>query len=120
MPLLMGSNEAVSETHANRQWEIHVAGIRALQHLAENALQRLLRLALEAQGIQADVVWRFAELRGSEALRDAQTEQLRIANARAKFTAGWISQDEAAQEIVGHAAVSAPRVESRMSDLSGA
>jgi len=111
MPLLMGSNEAVSETHANRQWEIHVAGVKALQHLAEQLLERLLTLALEMQGIQAVVRFRFAELRASEQFRDAQTEAMRIANARAKYEAGWVGQNEAAQEVTGHPAdAPAPRV----------
>ena len=103
MPLLMGSNEAVSETHANRQWEIHVAGIKALQHLAEQMLEHFLTLALQMQGLRAVVRFRFAELRASEELRDAQTAAAKIANARDKYMLGWISQDEAAQEIVGHA-----------------
>ena len=77
MPLLMGSNEAVSETHANRQWEIYVAGIKALQHLAEQMVERLLTLALQMQGLRAVVSFRFAELRASEQLRDAQTEAAR-------------------------------------------
>jgi len=103
MPLLMGSNEAVSETHANRQWEIHVAGIKALQHLAEQMLSHLLTLALEAQGARVVVELRFAELRESEALRDAQAESAVIDNAMRKYLAGWISQDEAALEVTGHA-----------------
>lgn len=103
MPLLMGSNEAVSETHANRQWEIHVAGIKAVQHLAEQMIERLLTLALQMQGLRAMVTFRFAELRASEEFRDAQTMAARIANARDKYMLGWISQDEAALEIVGHA-----------------
>jgi hypothetical protein len=102
MPLLMGSNEAVSETHANRQWEIHAAGIKALQHLAEQMLERLLTLALQMQGQRAVVEFRFAELRASEAYRDAQTAALVIDNARQKYLAGWIGQDEAAMEAVGH------------------
>jgi len=104
MPLLMGSNEAVSETHANRQWEIHAAGIKALQHLAEQMLERLLTLALQMQGLRAVVEFRFAELRASEAFRDAQTAALVIENAKNKYLYGWASQDEAAQEAVGHPA----------------
>jgi hypothetical protein len=104
MPLLMGSNEAVSETHANRQWEIHVAGIKSLQHYCEKLLQRLFQLALQAQGIQADVEFRFSELRASEMLRDAQTEAIQISNAKAKYDNGWISQDEASEEVTGSAA----------------
>jgi len=116
MPLLMGSNEAVSETHANRQWEIHVAGIKALQHLAEQMLGHLLTLSLQMQGLRTVVEFRFAELRASEMLRDAQTEAQRIENAKQKYLAGWVSQEEAAAEVVGHAP---DRPEPRVIDIVG-
>ena len=116
MPLLMGSNEAVSETHANRQWEIHVAGIKALQHLAEQLIEHLLTTALQMQGLRAVVEFRFADLRASEQLRDAQTEAMRIENAKGKYLAGWISQEEAAQEVTGHAA---DRSQPRVIDIVG-
>lgn len=104
MPLLLGIHDATTETNANRQWEIQIAGIKSLQHLAETMLERLFRLALQAQGIQAEVVFRFAEVRVAELLRDAQVEQLQIDNASKKYQAGWISQDEASEEITGHPA----------------
>lgn len=111
MPLMMGSNEAVAETHANRQYELYNAGIEALQHLVEQMLERLLRLALEAQGIRAKVKFRFAQLRASERVRDAQAEALEIENAARKYEMGWYSQDEAAEEVTGHKAdVATPRV----------
>ena len=75
MPLLFGVNEGASETHANRQWEVHVAGIKSLQHLCESLLEHLLTVALQAQGIQANVEFRFSELRAAELLRDAQVER---------------------------------------------
>lgn len=104
MPLLMADTAGASEANANRQWEVHAAGIKALQHLAESLLERLLTLALRAQGLRATVKFRFAELRAAELLRDAQTEKLQIENARAKYDAGYVSQDEAAESVVGHAA----------------
>lgn len=104
MPLLLGINQSTTETNANRQWEIQAAAVKSLQHITETVLERLLTLSLEAQGIAAAVRFRFAELRAAEQLRDAQTERLRIINAREKYAAGWISQDEAALEITGHAA----------------
>lgn len=100
--LLMDTASSASETDSNRRWEIHAAGIKSLQHYAENLLESLLTLALEAQGIQADVRWRFAELRAAEELRDAQTDAMKVANARAKYEAGYYSQDEASNEAVGH------------------
>jgi hypothetical protein len=81
-----------------------------MQHLLETLLEGLLTLALQAQGIRATVRFRFAELRAAELLRDAMTEQLNIANASALYAAGWISQDEAAEMVVGHPAdAPAPR-----------
>ncbi len=104
MPLLMGMESASGETHANRQWEIQAAGIKSIQHQAETLLGRLFGLALQAQGIDAEVVVRFAELRAAEMMRDAQTETMQIDNARKKYDAGWISQDEASEEVTGHKA----------------
>lgn len=110
MPLLMATNQTGTETQSNREWEVHVAGIKAIQHLCESLLEHLCTLALRAQGIPAVVQWRFAELRAAEMLRDATTEGLRITNERNKFAAGWTSQNEASQAITGHAAdVPAPR-----------
>ena len=104
-PMMMGINEATTETHATQQWEIHAAGIRSIQHRIENALERLLSLALQAQGVRADVEFRFAELRASEAERDARTEAARIANEITKRDQGWITNDEAAMAITGRPAV---------------
>lgn len=104
IPLLHGATEGTSEANANRQWEIHVAGIKSIQHLVESMLESLLGLALRAKGIQARVQWKFAELRAAEMLRDAQTEKLRIDNEVRKYNQGWTTQDEGALAITGHVA----------------
>lgn len=101
-PLLMAMNDGLSEASANRLWEAHLQGVKAIQHLCEDLLEHLLSLALQAQGIAASVRFRFAENRASEMMRDAQTERLRIENARAKYAAGWVSQEEASLEVTGH------------------
>lgn len=96
MPLLMGVTDGVSEANANRQWDIHMAGIRSIQQLAENLLSRLLTLAIQAQGIAGVVQFRFAEVQAGQRERNATVEALEIANASARYAAGWISQDDAA------------------------
>lgn len=105
MPLTMGITDGVSEANANRQWEINAAGIKAIQHLAENGLSAVLRVMLEAGGIQATVEVRFAELRASEMMRDAQTEQLTIANAVEKRNQNFIDQNRASNLVTGEDAV---------------
>lgn len=114
MPLMMGITDGVSEANANRQWEIHVAGIKSLQHLGESLLEHLLSQALQSQGIPAVAQFRFSELRAAEMLRDEQVRQLNVQNTMLEFEAGWISQDEAAQKVVGHDAVEKqPRADTR-------
>lgn len=96
-PLMMAMPDGMSEANANRQWEVHSAGVKALQHLCEGLLEHLLAIVLRVQGIQAVVQFRFAELRAAELHRDALVEQLNIENARAQYDHGWIDQDTAAQ-----------------------
>lgn len=111
MPLLLGIDESTTDANANRQWEIQAAGIKSIQHLCETMLEHLLGLALQAQGIQAVVKFRFAELRAAEMLRDAMTEQIQIQNEISKYNQGWNSQDAASQAVTGHDADQpAPRV----------
>ena len=104
IPLLHGATDGTSEANANRQWEIHVAGIKSVQHLVESLLESLLTQLLRAKGSQATVTWRFAELRAAEMLRDAQTEKLRIDNEVRKYSQGWTAQDEGSLAITGHVA----------------
>jgi hypothetical protein len=105
MPLMLGITETTGDVQSNRQFEIFAAGIKSIQHYAETMLGRLFTLALEAQGIQANVTFTFAELRAAEELRDAQTETMRIANAKTKRDEGWQTQDESSIEITGTPAV---------------
>ncbi len=119
MPLSMGSVEGISEANATRQWELEVAGIKSFQHLCEGMLERLFGLALQMAGLPAVVEVRFAELRAAELLRDAQVETLRVKNAREKYNAGWITQDEASMDVTGHpAAEPEPRTAAINGDLA--
>src|SRR3990172_13415403 len=104
MPLLMGLQEGGSETHSNRQWELHAAGIKSIQHLLEAMMEKLLSVALRAQGLQATVQFRFAELRASEMLRTPKTEAMQIANKKEKYLQGWPTQDEGSVAVPGHEA----------------
>lgn len=103
MPLTLGRGyQTGSETQANRQWEVHAAGIKAIQHLNETLLGGFFGLALRVQGFRAEVRLRFAELRAAEMLRDEQTRALRNQNALFEYLMGWESHEAAALNAVGH------------------
>lgn len=103
-PFMMAISESTTETQANRQYEQWLASVRAAQHLAESAIEQILRYALQINGILADPQFRFQQDRKSEVLRDEQGEQLKITNARARLAAGWTSQDEESLTVTGHEA----------------
>ena len=100
-PLLMGITDGVSEANANRQVDLYLMSVRSMQHLVENLLERLLTLALQAQGVAGVVRWRFAEAQGLQRLRDAQVSEIETRVAREQYAAGWIGQDEAARRGAG-------------------
>jgi hypothetical protein len=102
MPLLMGITDGVSEANANRQWEIHAAGVKTVQHYAETLLGRLLSLALQVQRIAARVRVRYAEVRAAEELRDAQTFLLKLKSAELAERLGYFTADEAAEYATRH------------------
>jgi hypothetical protein len=90
-----------SEANGNRKWELMAASIKSVQHLGENLLERLLTLALRVQGLEADIEFRFGEIRAAELLRDAQVQSFKLKNARMAYDNGLISQDEQAEMALG-------------------
>lgn len=102
MPLMLGMTDGVSEANANRQWEIMVSGIKSLQHLAESIIGRFFEYACRVQGVPVTVQFEFAEIRAAEAQRDALTRSQEIDNEVKLRNEGFIDQDEASQNLVGH------------------
>lgn len=105
MPLLFGLEEGTSEANANRQWEVHVQGIQAVQQLAAEALSSMFTLALEANGIAALARFTFKELRAAEELRDAQVFFQKLENAQRAEVLDYYTHDEASIYAVGHPAI---------------
>lgn len=101
VPLLMGITDGVSEANANRQWEMHLAGVASIQHLGEDLFEGLFKIGLRSRGLQANVRWRFAEIRASEALRDAQTRQIELANILFTYLMGYTTQDQSSLKATG-------------------
>lgn len=108
IPFLLAARQTTTETQANREWEAFTAGVSIIQMKLGKMLDRLLTLALNAQGIAADVVIEFGQLQETDRMRRAETEAIEIQNAAAKVTQGWIDNDQAAVEITGSEAVGPP------------
>lgn len=115
LPLLMGSNEGVTETHGTVQFTIFAKGIEALQKMVESIMEEVLELMLRMEGINADVDFEFDKIKTTDRLLDANAESMEIANEIQKVSQGWITNDEAAITITGTEAVGEP-IEEKGSD----
>lgn len=109
LPILLGRNEGSTETHSTVQWQIYVAGIESMRRAIKRLLERAYNVSLQIGGFQGNAKLTFDSIRVSDRYNDARAEQLET-NTRIQWVnQGWITNDEAAMEIVGHPAVEEPK-----------
>ncbi|WP_407856941.1 phage portal protein family protein [Enterococcus hailinensis] len=120
LPIMLGQNQSTTETHGSIQWEIQVAGIRSIQNMTKRLLEKAYTVALRVKGSQSSVSITFNEVRSKDRQAEATAEATEINNWISKVNQGWIDNDEAANEMVGHDAVAEPKQrQAGYSDLFG-
>ena len=98
IPLLMGSNEAVAETHANRQLEFYLAAVTSMQDELTSILEKFFSIALQLQGKSDEVTFSFRKLRATDKKTIAETEKIQIENIITKRDAELITPKQAILE----------------------
>ncbi|WP_180230070.1 phage minor head protein [Bacillus sp. AFS073361] len=109
LPILLGRNEGTTETHGTVQWQIYVAGIQSIQRGIKRLLERAYNVALQINGRQRTARITFNELRTTDRQSDAQAEKIETETKILQMQQGWIDNNEAANDIVGHDAVAEPQ-----------
>lgn len=105
LPVLLGRNEGATTTHATVQWQVYVQELKAFQAIAKHVMEWGMGLALRVEGIQGVVDVGFEQIRTYDRKAEADAEQVETATKIMQRDAGWIDNDEAAMEVVGHEAV---------------
>lgn len=105
LPILLGRNEAATTTHASIQWQIYVAGIEAFQRPIKRLVEWMYNLSLQIHGRQSKAKITFHQIRKTDRESEARAEMMETRTRILWVQAGWIDNDEAAQEVVGHEAV---------------
>ncbi|MGM9924743.1 MAG: hypothetical protein ACI35R_10900 [Bacillus sp. (in: firmicutes)] len=108
LPILLGRNESTTETHGTVQWQIYVSGIESIQRAIKRVLERAYNVALQVYGRPRKAKLTFNPLRVNDRFKEAQAESLETQNKILQINQGWIDNDEAAMELVGHKAVGEP------------
>ncbi|MBX9988632.1 phage minor head protein [Priestia aryabhattai] len=109
LPILLGRNEGTTETHGTVQWQIYVAGIESIQRGVKRVIERAYNVALQVQGKQSKARLTFNKLRTTDRFQDAQAEQIETNTWISRVNQGWVDNNEAANEVVGHDAVAEPQ-----------
>jgi hypothetical protein len=109
LPILLGRNEGTTETHGTIQWQIYVAGIESIQRGIKRLLEKAYNISLQVYGSQSKAKITFNPLRVQDRLKEAQAEEVETRVKIQQINQGWIDNDEAAIEIVGHEAVDEPK-----------
>lgn len=108
LPILLGRNEGTTETHGSIQWQIYVKGIESIQRGVKRLLERAYNVVLQVNGIQGSAHLTFETLQTSDRKTDAEAESIETATKILQVNQGWIDNDEASNEMVGHPAVGDP------------
>lgn len=108
LPILLGRNEGTTETHGSIQWQIYVAGIESIQRGVKRIMERAYNVALQVQGRQSTAKLTFDKIRTTDRQAEANAAQVETNTLIAQVNQGWIANDEAAMQVVGHKAVSEP------------
>lgn len=108
LPILLGRNEGSTETHSTVQWQIYVAGINSIQLAIKRILERAYDVALQVKGRQLKAKIEFDPIRVNTRKTDAEAEEVETRVKIQQVNQGWITNDEAANEVVGHDAVGDP------------
>ena len=104
LPILLGRNEGSTETHGTVQWQIYVAGIESIQRATKRVLEKAYNLSLRVNGINAHSRLSFDKLRTTDRKADADAAKAETETLILQEQRGWIDQDEAAMNAVGHKA----------------
>lgn len=109
LPILLGRNEGTTETHGTIQWQIYVSGIQSIQRAIKRVMEKAYNVALQIYGKPLRASLEFNPLQMNDRLKEAQAE-LQETNVKiAQVNQGWIDNNEAANDIVGHDAVAEPK-----------
>lgn len=107
LPILMGSNEGVTETHATVQMAVFTSGLNYYQGVVKHVIERSLQIGLRAQGYAraTQISLDFVQLSFDDRQKLALAIETEINNAITMRDQNFITQDDASIMVTGTKAV---------------
>jgi len=101
-------SQGQTEQYAKLEIKIFMKSVHRVQVIVESVLSRALTKLINIHGMQGYVHFKFKDTEVRTELEKVNFEQIAIQNAAKKRDNGWISQDEASEEVTGTKAVGEP------------
>lgn len=106
---LMGRrSQGQTEQYAKLEIKIFMKSVQKVRRNIESILSRALTKYLNINGMQGYVTFEFKDTEIRTELEKVNFEQIAITNAANKRNQGWITQDQASNEVAGQDAVGEP------------
>lgn len=105
LPTLLGINDGSTFNYTSVEWNIYAQGLETVRQCVAQVLVDIANLHLRLIGSTSIARAIYDPIRTNDALVEANTDGVRLANAIGKEQAGYIEHDEAAMSVVGHKAV---------------
>ncbi len=97
-----------TEQYAKMEIKIFMKSVQRIQKMIESMISRALTKLLNIHGMQGYVFFEMNDTEIRTDLEKVNFEQIAIGNAQKKRDNGWISQDQASEEVAGQKAVGEP------------
>ncbi|OPY57157.1 MAG: hypothetical protein A4E55_01839 [Pelotomaculum sp. PtaU1.Bin035] len=98
-----------TETWATVQFRVFVSGLQNIQRGSKRLIESICKLWLRVHGYQAIPVFEHNTIDYTSELQRSQIKQAKAVFLQLAQNMGWISGNEAANELFGHDAVGEPR-----------
>ena len=102
LPILLGRNEGVTETHGTVQYRIYVHGVESMRKTVGELVEFCANLTLRIWGHQAKAVLEYKPIRYTDRQKEAQADKTEHETIQIAVDEGWIDDNEAANILYGH------------------
>ncbi len=108
LPTLLGINDGSTQTYTSVEFAIYAAGLETIRQIVAELLVKVANLHLQLLGLPLVAKAEYTSIRTTDAMMEAQTESIRIENAKKKIRLGWMSNEDACESVTGSAPVGEP------------
>lgn len=109
LPSILGIQEGTASSYSSVEWGIYVSCLESIRAIIAGLVVQILTHHLRLLGnANFEVIPHYAKLRTNEELTSENITEVKIRNLCAQVALGWITNEQACEEMRGHLPVGSP------------